>query len=300
MQRIIVFLFWFLLMASLPIISYGLDKQNFHFWGMASAFALKGVYLSFGAILFIRFWSFNSQKSLEIMAESYARLSGISLPINSQSTFRNNLIFNVSLIFLAIFDFILFLSDKLQAFQGSIWIEFLLWNLIFYWIVRSQWLIAFGLKEQVKEKLDNARSLAMAFETNKQELHTASKRPYALIGFTFFFLSLCCTFFRYFPSEQHFRVNSLKKNMLEIYAQKEAFWIQNGSLPKVELGDGLFDNSQLIFTLQMKPGELYLQACEKADTDFFLNGKMGDQALVLQPDYRFIWKMGENIKRNVL
>jgi hypothetical protein len=274
---------WLFLLMCLEGASLLLDSFHHLIWGALGIFLLKSGYLVFAAILFIRFLSFRSQRVFETMVESYNRLSEKPWePSDQMEMGFYKYLFYPALIALSLSNLISVFHWSEATFRASILLDTLIWLLALGWITRTHWLKARGLREKLKEFLDNARSRRRA-GTNAEAGPGVGKRPFFMVAMISLAVALGVSVQRWRQAAVSFRVDDLKGCMEASFKETSDAFYQQGRLRKDVLETPcLADRREAIRAAQaLREGEPYLKVSETESSDYFGDGIEGDEGLEL-------------------
>ncbi len=269
-----------------------LDGAHYLFWGLAGIYFLKAGYVGFAGIVYFRYLSFRSQKSYETMVESFNRIAETPIPIEKQPKVSwVNPLLNLVLVIIALVDFLLPFLWNQPVFLATLGLDLLVWLLILRYVVRTYWLKSVGKREKVKEFLDNSRSKMRSTSQPPTQMEKPGQSPtpfWVLAG-----LSLVATLtlfgWRWQAADRNFHVNELKNCMVKCIGFAAERFYQNGQKEMNLAKEACLQDwgKEINFSLDLHDGEIFLRGSEKEGVDFFGNGILGDEGLVLDPSGRF-------------
>lgn len=292
MKYLSILAWWLLLLVAMETAAYILDGSHYLIWGVLGLHFLKSAYLGFACVLFFRYLSFRSQKSFESMLESYNRIADKPAEIEKlRKDSWVNPFFHLILVVIASINFTLVFHWNEPVFRASILLDFLIWLLALRWVARTYWLKSLGKREKIKEFLDNSRS-KMKSETAAVpdiDKRTRSLTPFLTLAGLACFATVFISVLRWQEADRTYRVDDLKSCMIKCMGFAAERFYQNGQL-EIELAQESCvqeKGAQILFTLDLHGGEIYLRGKEKDAYDFFGNSVVGDEGLVLDPAGRF-------------
>lgn len=282
MRNSLSLIWWLAVVVVLELVSLILDSYHYLVWGRLGIWLLKGGYLFFAVILFIRFLSFRSQRLFEAMVESYNRLAEQPWDLGSGGSGPlPKFLFHLALIALASSDLLCTLRWRQGTFRTSLLLDTAIWALILIWIARSHRLKAMASKEKLKELLDLLRSRRRPAHIAAPDPATPAKRPFLLVVLPAAALALGLAVRRWERGPVTYRVDALKACLEATFKETSDDFYHGG-----RLGDSLPDRPCLssrrgdIQTSQgVREGEPYLNVFEAEGSDFFGNGSRGDEGL---------------------
>lgn len=285
MGKVLTLAWWLLLLASMQVSARILDGFRFLGWGAFGYSVLKALYLAFAAVLLIRYRSFRRQRTYESLAESYQRVAGKEYDsAAARRDSRLNPFLHWLLVVLAALDVALAWVPGLLPFRITIALDAAIWLLIIRWVARACWLGSRGARERLKAAVDDARSRSRPVDAEPVATpKRVSPVPFALLGVTALALSLGIALVRWTGSGQVFRIGELETCMDAGMRDAAAGFYQEGQA-RVGLADEACVRrlaGQVDFSLDWSGGELRLRAGESPASDFFGNGKTGDEGLAL-------------------
>ncbi len=292
MKHLRILAWWLLLLVAMETAAYILDGSHYLFWGVAGVHFLKFAYLGFACVLFFRYLSFRSQKSLEYMVESYNRIA--EKPAKIEKLRKDswvNPFLHLLLVVLTSVNFTLVFHWNETVFQASILLDFLIWLLALRWVARTYWLKSLGKRERIKEFLDDSRSRMKSENPVSPDIEkrTRSMAPYLTLAGLGFFATVLISGLRWEEASRTYRVDDLKACMIKCMGFAAERFYQNGQL-EIELAQEACiqeKGKQIKFNLDLLAGEIYLSGKERDSYDFFGNSVLGDEGLVLDPAGRF-------------
>jgi hypothetical protein len=292
MRNPLILAWWLFMLTSLQVAALILDRAHHLEWGQVGIHLLKACYLGFAGVLFIRYLSFRSQRNFESLVESYNRVAKTAIaPEKVRKNSWVNPFLNLVLVVLASVDFTLVFNWNETVYKTVIWLDFLIWLLTLRWLVRVYWLKSKGTRERLKEALDDSRSRMKAQAAVEPEVteKRVSRIPFAALGSLSLALALGISLQRWSDVREVFRVNDLKQCMDKtMRAASRSFYNQGlleidvAAFPCIHARNGKVD-----VTVDLYHGELLMRAVESQGVDYFGNGTVGDEGLVLDATGRF-------------
>ncbi|MDQ3001297.1 MAG: hypothetical protein M3Y08_08560 [Fibrobacterota bacterium] len=292
MRNPLILAWWLFMLASLQVAALILDRAHHLEWGQVGVLLIKACYLGFAGVLFIRYLSFRSQKSFENLLESYNLVAKTAIaPEKIRKNSWVNPFLNLVLVVLASINFTLVFNWNEGVFKTSVLLDLVIWLLTLRWLVRVFWLKSKGTRERLKEALDDSRSRMKAPDGVGQEVteKRISRIPFAVLGLLSIAAALGISWQRWSDVRDVFRVNDLKVCMDRTMRSASGNFYQQGRLeidmeafPCIRERNGMVDVS-----LNLYHGELLMRAVESQGVDYFENGTMGDEGLVLDATGRF-------------
>jgi hypothetical protein len=252
---------------------------------------LKASYLAFASVLLVRFLSFRTQKSFETMLDSYNRIA--TMPWDSGQGFGSEwrkLFYHLGLVVVASANFLTSWAWSRTSFQAGIFLDLVFWSLALRWVVRAHWLKALGRKENLKARLDLARSRRReALEEAPPMPSRVPAWPYLSLFIGAVAMTLVLSFERWRTSVRVFRLGDLKSCLLDCMDMGLEGFHRDGKLVKdLDRVPCLARHrDQVEVTLGFQRGEILLWAIERPGWDYLGNGRNGDQGLMLDAEGRF-------------
>lgn len=292
MRSILVLSWWLFLFASMQATALVLDGFHHLEWGRLGAHFLKAFYAAFAAVLFTRYRSFRTQKSFETLVESYNRVSGKAFRGDAapKGTWVNPAIL-LMLLALAVIDFALLFRWNEAVFGTTLCLDFLIWMLTLRWLGRTYWLKAKGMRERLKEVLDDSRSRRGDGNVPEPGVleKTVSKTPFIALSFSAMLFALGVSVWRWRAMDAVYRIDELKACMQKGLARGAVRFHEHGQLGLGPPEEPCVPANRwrLAFNLDLRAGLLHLSVTEKDSEDFFGNGVNGDQGLVLDEEGHF-------------
>lgn len=282
---------WIFLVGALEAAAAILDRFHHMGLGLAGVLLLKGGYLAFALLLVLRYRSFRSQRIFENLAEAYRRTVGReSVPPAPPKTSPRHPFFYLALICLAAADCLAMLHWSLFGLRLSILFDFSIWVLILRWVGRAHWLKARGARERLKEALDDARSLSRTAGPEPQPAaRTVGKAPFAALTGGAMAFSLAVAGFRWTESAQAFRIDDVQGCMDRCMRAAVADFYRRGELGLRPAEEECVREraDALEFALDFRAGELRLWVREIPGSDFFGDGRPGNQEISLDANGHF-------------
>ncbi|MDB5106211.1 MAG: hypothetical protein JWP91_3900 [Fibrobacteres bacterium] len=292
MKNPLILAWWLFLLTSLEVAALILDRFHHLEWGRIGLHLVKAGYLGFACVLFVRYLSFRSQKNFEMLVESYNRVAKktFEAPKQRKGSWVNPF-WNLVLVVLTSIDFSLVFQWNESVFKASVVLDFLIWMLLLRWLCRTYWLKSKGTRERLKEVLDDARSrMRDAIDPEPQVLEKrVSRFPFALLASLAVLVGVGVSFQRWTEVRDVFRVDDLKSCMDRCMRLAAVRFYHDGELQVGMEGERCVRErlGRVNMTLDLHQGELLLRAVESDSVDYFGNGKMGDEGLVLDAGGRF-------------
>ena len=291
MRNPLILAWWLFLLTALEAAALILDRFHHLEWGRLGVHLIKACYLGFAMVLFIRYLSFRSQKAFENLVESYNRVAkqAFEAPKARRNSWVNPFL-NLVLVVLTSIDFALVFNWNVAVFQISVILDLLIWLLTLRWITRTYWLKSQGTRERLKEVLDDSRSRKKSGEEEAVlPAKRVSKAPFAVLSGLALAASLALSFQRWSDVGEAFRIDDLKACMDRCMRMASMRFYQQGQLEIEVAGQPcvLARKDRIDFTMDLHKGDLYLRAFENDTADYFGDGSVGNEGLVLDADGHF-------------
>ena len=293
MRNPLILAWWLFLLTALEIAAMILDRFHHLEWGRLGVHLIKSCYLGFAFVLFIRYLSFRSQKSFENLVESYNRVA--KQAYETEKVRRDswvNPFWNLVLVVLTTIDFTMVFSWNISVLRVSVVLDLLIWLLTLRWITRTYWLKSQGTRERLKEALDDSRSRKQA-EAEPAEpapvKRKVSKFPFGLLAGMALAAALGMTIFRWTDASEAFRIDDLKSCMDRCMRLASIRFYQQGELEVQVAGQPcvMQRKDRIDFTMDLHKGDLYLRAFENDTADYFGDGAVGNEGVVLDANGHF-------------
>ncbi len=291
-KNLSILIWWQALLLALEITATILDHAHHLEWGILGTLFLKACYLGFASVLFFRFLSFRSQKAYENLLASYQSIVGTALEdkgLRKDSWVTPFLL--LVMVVVSSMDFTLIFHWTSNVYRISIVLDCIIWLLAMRWVTRTYWLKSMGRRERIKELLDDSRSKSnpQGSEPSKVVAAKVSGLPFGAIAALAIIANVGLSGFRLTQAERTFRVDNLKACMMEcLNIAAERYYQQGqwdgGLATEPCLRD---QGTQLLFSLNLRRGEVLLRTMEKDSSDYFEDGLNGNQGLVLEPNGGF-------------
>jgi hypothetical protein len=290
MRNPISLIWWLFLLACIQAASLVLDSFHYLVWGRFAIYLIKACYAVFAAILFFRFRSFRSQGTFESMIEAYNRLADQPWGTSEKRKWGfYNFPFHISLLVVASGDCLTLFRWGEAAFRASILLDGTVWLLVLGWVTRVHWLKALGLRERLKEYLDNARSRRRPAILSALETPGIGKRPFFMVATISIAMTLGIGAARWRTAGVAYRVDHVKGCMEMAFKETLDSYYQEGRLAAGVPAKTCFASRREFLRVSqgLRGGEPFLKAVETEGSDFFGNGSLGDQGLEMGTGARF-------------
>jgi hypothetical protein len=295
MRNPLTLAWWLFLLAFLQASALILDRFHHLEWGLLGLHILKGGYLAFGLVLFVRYLSFRSQKNFESLVESYNRVARKAFePASVRRDSWLNPFLNLVLVVLSTIDFTMVFNWNVTVLRLSVILDLLIWLLISRWVVRTYWLKSQGTRERLKEAVDDARSKSRPPDAGPEVAsRRVSKAPFATLAALSLAFTLGLSGKRWMDVREAFRIDDLKHCMDRCMRLAATRFYQQGELQIQVEGEPCVQErrGRVDFTMDLFKGDLFLRAYESDSSDYFGDGMRGNQGLVLDANgrYRRAW-----------
>lgn len=291
MRNPLILAWWLFLLTALQVAALILDGFHHLEWGRLGMHLLKVSYLGFSLVLFIRYLSFRSQKTFESLVENYNRVA--KKAFEAAQARRNSWVNPSWLLAMMVFatvDFAIVFNWNVTVFKISVILDLLVWLLAMRWVVRTYWLKSQGTRERLKEVLDDARSRAKSQETEPEVAPLrVSKLPFAILAALALSASASISAYRWKEVKEAFRVDDLKACMDKCMRMASVRFYQHGELEIQVAGEPCVQERQgrIDFTMDLHKGNLYLRAYENDTADYFGDGTVANEGIVLDVNGHF-------------
>jgi hypothetical protein len=291
MRNPLILAWWLILLTALQVAALILDRFHHLEWGRLGMHLIKAGYLGFALVLFIRFLSFRSQKAFESLVENYNRVA--KQAFEAEKAKRNswvNPFWLLAMVVLATLDFAIVFNWNVTVFKISVILDLLVWLLAMRWVVRTYWLKSQGTRERLKEVLDDARSRLKAQDAEPQIApKRVSKAPFATLAALALAAAAVISLYRWSEVREAFRVDDLKACMDKCMRMASVRFYQHGEMEIQVAGEPcvLSRAGHLDFTMDLHKSNLYLRAYENDTSDYFGDGTVGNEGLVLDVNGHF-------------
>lgn len=291
MRNLLVLAWWLSLLMAAQAAGLVLEGSRPTAWGLSGYIILKLIYLGFATVVMVRARSFRAQRNFETLAESFHRAAGKDIdPAAARRESRLNPLLDAAMLALATLDCAMAFAWDIRAWRASILFDALIGILMIRWVARACWLRSRGARERLKAAVDDARSRARAPDAEPEAAPLrVSPVPYLALALAAGAFAAGIGLRRWADAPAAFRGADLERCMDRCMLRASEGFYQRG--------EGRFPmgaetcvkrlEGRIELALDWRAGGLRLRAAEAPASDYFGNGRAGDEALWVDAEGRF-------------